>query len=99
MPGAKSNDLLLDSNKSLVSIVTHADVLFHGIIHFCRNMYRAAGVECKTLADFLSILSICLHSFPWRRHHRRRRKNNAVDLMATELVIERTSQAASFIAT
>ena len=56
----KCNDLLLDASQCAVGVIAHTDILFHCVVHFRRNIYRAVSMESKALADQAGISAICL---------------------------------------
>ena len=84
----KCNDLLLDASQCAVGIITHTDILFHCVVHFRRNIYRAVSMESKALADQAGISAICLDALARLCHHRGRRKNHAVNTVSVQLMIQ-----------
>ena len=63
-------------------------LLFHCVVHFRRNIYRAVSMESKALADQAGISAICLDTLAWLCHHRGRRKNYAVNTVSVQLMIQ-----------
>src|SRR5574344_972531 len=88
VPDTKCNNLLLDASQCAVGVITHTDILFHCVIHFCRNIHRAVSMESKALADQTGISSICLDGLGWLCHHCGRCKDHAVNTVSVQLMIQ-----------
>ena len=68
MTDTERNRLLFYPLEGGHRIIPHADILFHGVVFFAGNMYRAIGMVSKTFADVFGVSGVSLYTLS--RYHR-----------------------------
>lgn len=79
-------------------IIPHAKIDFHILIFIRRDMHSMVSAVRQILSNHKRILFICFNSFSLRRQYCGRCKDDTPDSPFHSFMVQRISQASSFIA-